>query len=102
MWLTPPGGGKRWTAAEREALNEGLTQGTRPYPVVWVCQHCGNQTPGPDGVIHQEDNIGDDDEVYFENDDENGLRFAYHLKCAEIADAQWELTSYEDAGGRLN
>ena len=53
------------------------------------------------GVVTVTDNIEDGQEIYLEDDSDCGLTFAYHLACAEVADAEGERFDYETRGGRL-
>jgi hypothetical protein len=96
------GTGAKFTAAQREARNETTEQGKRPFPVVWACQHCCEKIELPDGSREIQDNIGDDDLVLLEDDDEIGLTFAYHVRCCDIIRAEVEFMHHRENGGLAN
>ena len=98
------GPGVKFTAAQRDARNEGCEQGKRPYPVVWACQHCCEKRDDPDepGTKMIIDNIGDDEPVVLEDDDEVGLTFAYHVHCCEVSLAELEFMQHRENGGFIS
>jgi hypothetical protein len=96
------GKGEKFTAAQREARNEGTEQGKLPFPVIWSCQHCCTKVELPDGSYEVQDNISDDDEVLMEDDEEMGLTFAYHVRCCDIVRAELEVMQHRENGGFIS